>query len=81
MTSEQFDEVLAYDSLEPLGPDRLYQLLCRIGAAICSALGADYNPKVFDPINDQRVEVEPAEFQSPEAAAAMMRAHADNLGV
>ncbi len=78
MTPEQFDEVLAYNSLEPLGTDRLCQIICRVGVALCDAWGAEYNPQVFDPFYDKRVES--VEFQSPDAAAAIVRANAETLG-
>lgn len=50
MTPEQMDGWIAFNRLEPLGVERLIEVLKLGFAAVCGAWGAELEPDNFDPL-------------------------------
>lgn len=49
MTPEQFDRWMAYSIVEPIGLEKLYQVLGLVGAGICNGWGMPVTPSDFIP--------------------------------
>lgn len=49
ITEEQFRLWAAFDLIEPLGPETLYEVLSRIGAVTSAAWGGTHDPEDFIP--------------------------------
>ena len=78
LTRDQFDEWLAYRTIEPDPLDRLFAIL-RLGfSAVCNAWGAKIEPKHIDPYLEKELAggagTTAAEEMSPNQGAAMVRA-------
>lgn len=73
VTPKQFDEVVAFDRLEPDPDDRLREILLRGLLALCSAAGMECTRKQLDPYDEtESAEDEPQDV-TPEQAEAMFR--------
>jgi hypothetical protein len=49
LTPEEMDEWAAFDHLHPIGLDRLYQVIARVGSQVLAAKGQDVPPESFIP--------------------------------
>lgn len=61
MTAQQFDEWVAYYSLEPFGAEGIKPVIAAAGSAICHAFGAETMPWDILGIDEPTKEVTPNE--------------------
>lgn len=74
MTPEQFNEVVAYNSIEPLWTERLCQLIAMLGAVVSKFAGSDDAAELFrELVSGTEPESDKPQIASPEQAAQFLR--------
>jgi hypothetical protein len=75
VSPREFDELIAFRRIEP-DPDERQRQILKLGfAAVCSALGRDISPEVFDPWDESQS----AAAVGPAQAAAAVRSRFGSL--
>ncbi len=74
LVPHQFDEWIAYRTIEPDIGDRLVEILKFGFAMLCRAQGAELSPDDFDPLNNEQDGATREQTVSPAQGAAMFAA-------
>lgn len=73
MTPQQFDELIAFNSIEPIGNENMYQLVALIGVKLVAAWGGDVED-IVKLVDGNATEKKQTQHASPNQAAAFMKA-------
>lgn len=71
LTPRQFDEWIAFRTIEPDIEERIVEILKRGFAALCNVQGAELSPNDFDPVDNEQNQAAREQTVSPAQGAAM----------